>query len=84
LHHRTSPTGTSNTGYLNYCESIIATLREPFLVLDDQLRVKTANRRFYETFKVSAEETEKRFIYDFGNRQWDIRIAEDAQRRPDG
>jgi hypothetical protein len=30
---------------LNYC-GIIATLREPFLVLDDQLRVKTANRRF--------------------------------------
>ena len=45
---------------LNYCESIIATLREPFLVLDDQLRVKTANRRFYEAFKVSPEETEKR------------------------
>jgi PAS domain S-box-containing protein len=57
---------------LNYCESIIATLREPFLVLDDQLKVKTANRRFYETFKVSAEETEKRFVYDLGNGQWDI------------
>jgi PAS domain-containing protein len=47
-------------------------LREPFLVLDDQLRVKTANRRFYETFKVSPEETENRFIYDLGNGQWDI------------
>lgn len=57
---------------LNYCESIIATLREPFVVLDDQLRVKTANRCFYETFKVSSEETEKQFIYDLGNRQWDI------------
>ena len=57
---------------LNYSESIIAALREPFLVLDDQLRVKSANRRFYETFKVSPEETEKRFFYDLGNRQWDI------------
>jgi PAS domain S-box-containing protein len=57
---------------LNYCESIIATLREPFLVLDEKLRVKTANHRFYETFKVAPEETENRFIYDLGNGQWDI------------
>src|SRR5437773_3068929 len=40
---------------LNYAESIIATLREPFLVLDDKLKVKTANHRFYEAFKVSPE-----------------------------
>ena len=57
---------------LNYAENIIATLREPFLVLDDELIVKTANRRFYETFKVSPEETEARFIYDLGNGQWNI------------
>ncbi len=57
---------------LNYAESIIATLREPFLVLDDKLKVKTANHRFYEAFKVSPEETESQFVYDLGNRQWDI------------
>jgi PAS domain S-box-containing protein len=57
---------------LNYAENIIATLREPFLVLDDKLRVKTANRRFYENFNVSPEETETRFIYDLGNGQWNI------------
>ena len=57
---------------LAYAENIIATLREPFIVLDRELRVKSANRRFYETFQVSAEETENRFIYELGNRQWDI------------
>ena len=57
---------------LNYAESIIATLREPFLVLDDELRVKRANRRFYETFEVSPEETEGQFVYDLGNQQWNI------------
>ena len=57
---------------LNYAESVIATLREPFLVLDDNLKVKTANHRFYEAFKVSPEETESQFVYDLGNRQWDI------------
>jgi PAS domain S-box-containing protein len=57
---------------LNYAESIIATLREPFLVLDDELRVKRANRRFYETFEVSPDETEGQFVYDLGNQQWNI------------
>ena len=57
---------------LSYAENIIATLREPFIVLDNNLRIKTANRSFYETFHVSPEETENQFIYDLGNRQWDI------------
>jgi PAS domain S-box-containing protein len=57
---------------LNYAEAILATLREPFIVLDDHLRIKTANRSFYETFKVPAKETEDKFIYDLGNGQWDL------------
>jgi PAS domain S-box-containing protein len=57
---------------LDYCENIIATLREPFLVLDKNLRVRRANRSFYETFVVSPVDTEDEFIYDLGNRQWDI------------
>jgi signal transduction histidine kinase/ActR/RegA family two-component response regulator len=57
---------------LAYGDDIIATLREPFLVLDHDLRVKTANRSFYEMFHVSKEETEDRFVYDLGNGQWDI------------
>ena len=57
---------------LRYAENVIATLREPFLVLDKSLRVKTANRSFYETFHVVPEATENQFLYDLGNRQWDI------------
>jgi PAS domain S-box-containing protein len=57
---------------LDYANNIIATLREPFLVLSKDLRVKTANRQFYKTFQISPEETENRFVYDLGNRQWDI------------
>src|SRR6185295_17953848 len=59
-------------GALAYADNIIATLREPFLVLDKDLRVVTANRSFYETFRVSPEETQGRFVYDLGDRQWDI------------
>jgi PAS domain S-box-containing protein len=47
---------------LDYCENIIATLREPFVVLDQNLLVKTANRSFYETFVVSPADTENQFL----------------------
>jgi PAS domain S-box-containing protein len=57
---------------LVYADDIIATLREPFVVLDADLRVKTANRSFYDSFRVSKEETETRLVYDLGNGQWDI------------
>ena len=57
---------------LSYADDIIATLREPFVVLDGDLRVKTANRSFYDSFHVSKEETENRLVYDLGNGQWDI------------
>ena len=57
---------------LAYAESIVDTVREPLLVLDGELRVKTANHAFYETFRVSAEETIGQFICDLGNGQWNI------------
>jgi two-component system CheB/CheR fusion protein len=57
---------------LGYADDIIATLREPFVVLDSDLRVTTANRSFYDTFQVTKEETENRLVYDLGNGQWDI------------
>ena len=42
---------------LAYAENIIATLREPFVVLDKSLRVRTANAAFYRDFRTSKEET---------------------------
>ena len=53
-------------------EDIIETVREPLLVLDSDLRVLKANRSFYDSFKVTPEETLGGLIYDLGNRQWDI------------
>ena len=57
---------------LAYAESIVDTVREPLMVLDDALRVRTASQAFYDTFSVSREATEGQFIYDLGNGQWDI------------
>jgi PAS domain S-box-containing protein len=55
-----------------YTESIVETIREPLIVLTPDLKVISANRSFYETFQVTPEETEGRFIFDVGNHQWDI------------
>jgi signal transduction histidine kinase/DNA-binding response OmpR family regulator len=55
-----------------YAQDIVDTVREPLLMLDDKLRVQSANRAFYETFHVSAIETENQLIYELGNGQWDI------------
>ncbi len=53
-------------------EDIIDTIREPLLALDSDLKVLSANRSFYNSFKVTPEETVGNLIYDLGNRQWDI------------
>lgn len=55
-----------------YSESILNTIREPFIVLDQNLRVVSASCSFYAFFQARPEETVGQLIYDLGNRQWDI------------
>ena len=47
----------------DYAENIIATIREPLVVLDGQLRIVSASRSFYETFHVTPAVTEGRLLY---------------------
>ncbi len=56
----------------SYAQDVVDTVREPLLILDSTLRVHSANRAFYQTFHVAADETENRRIYELGNGQWDI------------
>jgi two-component system CheB/CheR fusion protein len=53
-------------------EGIVGTVREPLVVLDEDLRVISANRAFYETFRVAKEGTEKKLFFELGNREWDL------------
>ena len=46
----------------NYATSIVETVREPLLVLDDQLRVVSANQSFYRTFQVTPREVEQQLL----------------------
>jgi two-component system CheB/CheR fusion protein len=56
----------------DYAQNIIATIREPLVVLDGELRVVSASAAFYETFQVTPAVTEGRLLYEVGQRQWDI------------
>jgi len=55
-----------------FATSVINTVREPLICLDQDLRVVAASRSFYQFFNVKPEETMRQLIYDLGNKQWDI------------
>ena len=59
------------TQLLSYYKEITETIREPFIILDKDLCVVTANHAFYRTFKVLKRDTQGKRIYDLGNKQWD-------------
>jgi two-component system CheB/CheR fusion protein len=67
---------------------IVETVRQPMVLLDADLRVLAANRPFYELFRVSSEETERKLIYALGNGQWDIpafrKLLDDLQTTSTG
>ncbi len=56
----------------DYAESIVGTIREPLLVLDQEFRVVSANRSFYATFHTIPDETIGKSLFELGNRQWEI------------
>jgi PAS domain S-box-containing protein len=55
-----------------YIRTVIDTAREPFLILDGDLRVLSANRTFYRFFHVTKKSTEKTLVYKLGDGQWNI------------
>lgn len=54
-----------------YAESIVATIREPLIILDKHMQIKTANRSYYNKFRTKEEETEGKSLYKLGEGQWD-------------
>ncbi len=53
-------------------QAIIATLREPIIILDERLCVIAANRAFYDVFNVEYEEVQGKIFFELGNGEWDI------------
>ncbi|GAB2779325.1 hypothetical protein GCM10027275_23580 [Rhabdobacter roseus] len=56
----------------SYAEAIFDTIREATLILDKDLRIKSANRAFYQMYRADRLEIEGKLIYEVGNGQWNI------------
>jgi PAS domain S-box-containing protein len=56
----------------DYFKNIFNTVREAILILDENMKVLSANRSFFTTFKVDAANTIGSLLYDLGNGQWNI------------
>jgi two-component system, chemotaxis family, CheB/CheR fusion protein len=56
----------------DFAEAVVGIVREPVIVLDASLRVRTANQAFYQAFQLEQKDTEGRLIYEIGNGQWNI------------
>lgn len=56
----------------DFAEAVVGVVREPLIVLDSALRVRNANRSFYEVFQLEAQATEGRLIYEIAGGQWNI------------
>src|SRR3990167_197750 len=69
--------GTDFVGHLwqeswTYIKTVVDVVREPILILDQDLRVMTANESFYRMFQVEPKDTENKVVYELGNGQWNI------------
>jgi PAS domain S-box-containing protein len=56
----------------DYFKNIFNTVREAILILDENMRVLSANRSFFNIFKVDSANTVGSLLYDLGNGQWNI------------
>lgn len=68
-------------GEKEYAEKIVDASRDALLILDWDLRVKTANETFYETFQVDPAGTEGQMIWELGNGQGHPKAAPAARGR---
>jgi two-component sensor histidine kinase len=50
--------------------AIVDTVRELFVVLDEDMRVVAASRSFYRTFTVNPGETQGKLLYELGDGEW--------------
>ena len=65
----------------DYADAIVQTTPSPLLVLDASLHVISANSAFYQAFKTRVEDTAGRYLYELGERDWDIAGLREALKK---
>ena len=72
---------TATQAALAYTEAIVETVREPLLVLDNELHVVSANNAFYKYFRIDAKKVNGHFFYGLGRGEWDIKELREMLER---
>jgi nitrogen-specific signal transduction histidine kinase len=72
MKNKTIPAETVWEVAYTYIKTVVDTIRESFLILDSDLKVLSANKTFYATFKTSTNEVENKHVYELGNGQWNV------------
>lgn len=66
----------------NFYESIVKTIREPLLIIDQNFIVHSANPAFYGYFNTQEERTEGLSIFEIGNSIWNtLAFKEDVLKK---
>lgn len=55
----------------DYLDAVLQTTHEPFIVLDADYRVWTANKSFYEVFQTESQNVLGLLVFDLGEGSWD-------------
>jgi two-component system CheB/CheR fusion protein len=55
-----------------FAEGIVETVREPLIVLDQRMKIISANESFYRLFQIAEQNAEGASLYDLGDGQLDI------------
>jgi PAS domain S-box-containing protein len=57
---------------ITLAHAIVDTVRDPLLVLDENLRIVAASRAFHQTFHLVDEDVRGHLIYEIDDGQWNI------------
>jgi len=69
---RQRPSLLEMEGNNSLAKAIVATVREPLIVIDRGLRILTASRSFYSLFQVDAQEIRGQLLCEMPAARWDI------------
>jgi PAS domain S-box-containing protein len=58
--------------YWQLTQSIVDTIRDPLVVLEDDMTIVTASKAFLEMFGITQAETHGRRVAELGQHQWDV------------
>lgn len=62
----------------DFNEAILDTMRDALVVLDGELRIKRANRAYFEMFRTTPEAIQNNCLYDTGSGLWDRREVKES------